>query len=120
MQSSWGAMLKRLEQVSAIVVAAGLAIVSYWLFFSWADGGGARQVPVPDQRERSAEQLIGPLHTWPVRMAAGVNGRTPWRATMGRWTPGQRPPRAFSTQRRVSGSGSCCTKALISSTERLI
>ena len=30
-----GAMVKRLEQVAALVVAAGLAIVSYWLFFSW-------------------------------------------------------------------------------------
>jgi len=27
-------MVKRLEQVAALVVAAGLAIVSYWLFFS--------------------------------------------------------------------------------------
>jgi hypothetical protein len=34
-------MIKRLEQVAAVVVAAGLAIVSYWLFFSWAQGGGA-------------------------------------------------------------------------------
>lgn len=33
-------MIKRLEQVAALVVAAGLAIVSYWLFFSWAQGGG--------------------------------------------------------------------------------
>ena len=32
-------MLK-LEQLAAIVVAAGLAIVSYLLFFSWAGGGG--------------------------------------------------------------------------------
>ena len=32
-------MLK-LEQLAAVVVAAGLAIVSYWLFFSWAGGGG--------------------------------------------------------------------------------
>ncbi|QPN57490.1 hypothetical protein I1E95_05090 [Synechococcus sp. CBW1107] len=32
-------MVKRLEQVAALVVAAGLAIVSYWLFFSWAQGG---------------------------------------------------------------------------------
>ncbi len=32
-------MIKRLEQVAALVVAAGLAIVSYWLFFSWAQGG---------------------------------------------------------------------------------
>ena len=39
-------MIKRLEQVAALVVAAGLAIVSYWLFFSWAQGGGS------DQRQR--------------------------------------------------------------------
>ena len=32
-------MLK-LEQLTAVVVAAGLAIVSYLLFFSWAGGGG--------------------------------------------------------------------------------
>ena len=31
-------MVKRLEQVAALVVAAGLAIVSYWLFFSWMGG----------------------------------------------------------------------------------
>jgi hypothetical protein len=44
-------MIKRLEQVAALVVAAGLAIVSYWLFFSWA-GGGQDQRP---QRLRSSE-----------------------------------------------------------------
>jgi hypothetical protein len=39
-------MIKRLEQVAALVVAAGLAIVSYWLFFSWAQGGGSdRRLP---------------------------------------------------------------------------
>ena len=43
------AMIKRLEQVAALVVAAGLAIVSYWLFFSWAQGGGA------DQRQRRSQ-----------------------------------------------------------------
>jgi hypothetical protein len=36
-------MIKRLEQVAALVVAAGLALVSYWLFFSWAQGGGSDQ-----------------------------------------------------------------------------
>ena len=35
-------MLK-LEQLAAVVVAAGLAIVSYLLFFSWAGGGGYEQ-----------------------------------------------------------------------------
>ncbi len=44
--------MRRLEQVTALVVAAGLAIVSYWLFFSWADGGGysrPKTAPVPDE-----------------------------------------------------------------------
>ena len=36
-------MLK-LEQLAAVVVAAGLAIVSYLLFFSWAGGGGLWEV----------------------------------------------------------------------------
>ncbi|MFY8148371.1 MAG: hypothetical protein ACOVNL_04030 [Prochlorococcaceae cyanobacterium] len=35
--------MKRLEQVAALVVAAGLAIVSYWLFFSWAQRGGSER-----------------------------------------------------------------------------
>ncbi|MAR52418.1 MAG: hypothetical protein CMK50_04595 [Propionibacteriaceae bacterium] len=34
--------MRRLEQVMALVVAAGLAVISYWLFFSWAGGGGVR------------------------------------------------------------------------------
>jgi hypothetical protein len=46
-------MIKRLEQVAALVVAAGLAIVSYWLFFSWAQGGGA------DQRQRRSQASAG-------------------------------------------------------------
>ena len=41
-------MLK-LEQLAALMVAAGLAIVSYLLFFSWAGGGGyeRREHPEP-------------------------------------------------------------------------
>ncbi|MGC6483699.1 MAG: hypothetical protein ACON4T_09085 [Synechococcus sp.] len=42
--------MRRLEQVTALVVAAGLAIVSYWLFFSWAGGGGY-------SREKQRSQL---------------------------------------------------------------
>jgi hypothetical protein len=45
-------MIKRLEQVAALVVAAGLALVSYWLFFSWAQGGGADQRPPRPPREQ--------------------------------------------------------------------
>ncbi|AII48424.1 hypothetical protein KR52_04590 [Synechococcus sp. KORDI-52] len=44
-------MLK-LEQLAALVVAAGLAIVSYLLFFSWAGGGGY------ERRERAAPQAF--------------------------------------------------------------
>ncbi len=40
-------MIKRLEQVAALVVAAGLAIVSYWLFFSWAGGSDRRRPSRP-------------------------------------------------------------------------
>lgn len=43
-------VLERLEQISAIVVAVGLALVSYWLFFSWAGGGDAQDRPRPDTR----------------------------------------------------------------------
>ena len=46
-------MIKRLEQIAALVVAAGLALTSYWLFFSWAQGGGSerRQPPRRPQQE---------------------------------------------------------------------
>jgi hypothetical protein len=48
-------MLRRLEQVTALVVAAGLAIVSYWLFFSWAQGGSSpRVVPAPPAQQAPA------------------------------------------------------------------
>ena len=44
-------MLK-LEQMAALVVAAGLAIVSYLLFFSWAGGGGY------ERRQRAEPQAF--------------------------------------------------------------
>ena len=44
-------MLK-LEQLAALVVAAGLAIVSYLLFFSWAGGGGY------ERRQRSTDRAF--------------------------------------------------------------
>ena len=52
-------MIKRLEQIAALVVAAGLALTSYWLFFSWAQGGGSerreqRHRPQPERRSSSA------------------------------------------------------------------
>jgi len=47
--------MRRLEQVTALVVAAGLAIVSYWLFFSWAGGGGYSR-----QKQRSSMEVTAP------------------------------------------------------------
>ena len=44
-------MLK-LEQLAALVVAAGLAIVTYLLFFSWAGGGGY------ERREHAEPQAL--------------------------------------------------------------
>ena len=56
--------MRRLEQVTALVVAAGLAVISYWLFFSWAGGGGVRERSTPkpvlapsDQSRTSKDSL---------------------------------------------------------------
>ena len=52
-------MIKRLEQVAALVVAAGLAIVSYWLFFSWAQGGGLGRHVVRAARDHQVTVGLG-------------------------------------------------------------
>ena len=52
-------MINRLEQVAALVVAAGLALVSYWLFFSWAQGGGAQHRRLPSPRSMGAPRELG-------------------------------------------------------------
>jgi hypothetical protein len=53
-------VIKRLEQVAALVVAAGLAIVSYWLFFTLAQGGGINR-PERSPRSKAASGLEQPL-----------------------------------------------------------
>ena len=56
-------MIKRLEQVAALVVAAGLAIVSYWLFFSWAQRGSSErrgEEAAPEQARPVGESLRVP------------------------------------------------------------
>ncbi len=53
-------MIKRLEQLTALVVAAGLAIVSYWLFFSWAGGGGLNR-PGTQRRSEATAGFEQPL-----------------------------------------------------------
>ena len=58
-------MLK-LEQFVALVVAAGLAIVSYMLFFSWAGGGGYEpRQPRPDGLSRLKASSKVALRTTP-------------------------------------------------------
>ena len=49
--------MRRLEQVTALVVAAGLAVISYWLFFSWA-GGGVRERSTPKPVLAPSDQSI--------------------------------------------------------------
>lgn len=49
----------RLEQITALILAAGLAIPSYWFFWSLAGGGGydrreiKKPLPVPPTLEKS-------------------------------------------------------------------
>ncbi|MCS5694320.1 hypothetical protein NZK33_20420 [Cyanobium sp. FGCU-6] len=68
--------MKRLEQVAALVVAAGLAIVSYWLFFSWAQGGGVdrrhRQTPA-EQGSLPSDRIL-PWSAAAEPQGAGIAG----------------------------------------------
>ncbi len=46
----------RLEQITALVLAAGLAIPSYWFFWTLAGGGGydrrnLESIPLVDQKQ---------------------------------------------------------------------
>jgi len=52
--------MARLEQIAALVLAAGLAIPSYWLFWTMAGGGGYdRRNPqnIPLIKEQTLEKL---------------------------------------------------------------
>ncbi len=50
--------MKRLEQIVAIFIAAGLAIPSYWFFWTLAGGGGydRRVKPITNVTEKSSLQ----------------------------------------------------------------
>lgn len=71
-------VLKRLEQISAIVVAAGLAMVSYWLFFSWAGGGGT------ENRQRPGRHQAAVRHVPLGDESAPAMGTGPTTGTLGR------------------------------------
>ena len=49
----------RLEQLTALALAAGLAIPSYWFFWSLAGGGGydRRNTPQTSSQENKEETL---------------------------------------------------------------
>ncbi len=55
----------RLEQITALVLAAGLAIPSYWFFWTLAGGGGYdRRKSDPSQ---NLEKIIGPEETKSIK-----------------------------------------------------
>ncbi len=56
--------MKRLEQIVAIFIAAGLAIPSYWFFWTLAGGGGydKRVKPINNIPERSNLQTSSDLN----------------------------------------------------------
>ncbi len=60
--------MARLEQIAALVLAAGLAIPSYWLFWTMAGGGGYdRRSPqkIPLTQEKPLEKLPSRVPTSP-------------------------------------------------------
>ena len=60
--------MARLEQIAALVLAAGLAIPSYWLFWTMAGGGGYdRRMPhnIPLKMEKTFEKPPSEVTTTP-------------------------------------------------------
>jgi len=45
----------RLEQITALVLAAALAIPSYWFFWTMAGGGGYERRGIKDSSQQSLE-----------------------------------------------------------------
>ena len=58
--------MARLEQITALVLAAGLAIPSYWFFWTMAGGGGydrRRDQNIPLIEERKQKEFPGKMPT---------------------------------------------------------
>ena len=49
--------MKRIEQIVAIFIAAGLSIPSYWFFWTLAGGGGYEKRATPVMEENSPKRL---------------------------------------------------------------
>ena len=49
--------MKRIEQIVAIFIAAGLSIPSYWFFWTLAGGGGYEKRVKPVMEENSPKRL---------------------------------------------------------------
>ena len=56
--------MKRIEQIVVIFIAAGLAIPSYWFFWTMAGGGGynKRIKPIMNQNSNYSKPLLKDLH----------------------------------------------------------
>ena len=52
--------MKRIEQIVVIFIAAGLAIPSYWFFWTLAGGGGYERRVKPDINNYNEELLKTP------------------------------------------------------------
>ena len=48
----------RLEQITALVLAAALAIPSYWFFWTMAGGGGYERRGIKDNGQDSSEKPL--------------------------------------------------------------
>ena len=59
-------MMKRIEQIAVIFIAAGLAIPSYWFFWTLAGGGGYEKrvkpisEPLPNNSLQTSSNLNKP------------------------------------------------------------
>ena len=52
--------MKRIEQIVAIFIAAGLAIPSYWFFWTLAGGGGYDKRAKPSLTEGNKIKILEP------------------------------------------------------------
>jgi len=56
----------RLEKIAAIFLAAGLAIPSYWFFWSLAGGGGYDQRGIREMSIKAKEKTLKKSITFPL------------------------------------------------------
>ncbi len=55
--------MKRIEQIAAIFIAAGLSIPSYWFFWTLAGGGGYEKRVKPVKEDNTSQILKSPSYS---------------------------------------------------------